>query len=129
MFVDLVMLVDDNDTDNFIHKRIIELTGFAYRIEVKNTAAHALEYLAEMAGDLENLPDLIFLDMNMPVSSGESFLLELQKMPLAVRQKCSIVVLSSQLTTGKPFAAYPNVKKVLKKPLTEDTLNRLKEQL
>ena len=26
--IDIAMLVDDNDTDNFISKRIIEITGF-----------------------------------------------------------------------------------------------------
>jgi hypothetical protein len=35
--IDIVMLVDDNDTDNFISKRIIEITKFASRVEVKNS--------------------------------------------------------------------------------------------
>jgi hypothetical protein len=43
--IDLVMLVDDNDTDNFISKRIIEITKFAKRIEIKNSGKSALEYL------------------------------------------------------------------------------------
>ena len=36
--LEIVMLVDDNDTDNFIHKRVIELTGFAKNIIVKSLA-------------------------------------------------------------------------------------------
>ena len=43
--IDLVMLVDDNDTDNFISKRIIEITKFAKRVEVKGSGKAALDYL------------------------------------------------------------------------------------
>ena len=45
--IDLVMLVDDNDTDNFISKRIIEITKFAEEVEVKNSGKKALDYLRE----------------------------------------------------------------------------------
>jgi hypothetical protein len=41
--VDLVMLVDDNDTDNFISKRIIEITEFAKTVEIKNSGKSALK--------------------------------------------------------------------------------------
>ena len=64
--VDTVMLVDDNDTDNFIHKRVIELTGFAKNIIVKNSGKSALEYLSGNKNNLQTLPDVIFLDINMP---------------------------------------------------------------
>jgi CheY-like chemotaxis protein len=58
--LDLVMLVDDNDTDNFISRRIIELSKFAKRVEVKNSGKSALQYLEENQNNPENLPDLIF---------------------------------------------------------------------
>ena len=44
-FTETVLLVDDNDTDNFIHKRIIELAGFSKNIIVKNSGKSALEFL------------------------------------------------------------------------------------
>ena len=45
--IDLVMLVDDNDTDNFISRRIIEITNFASKVEIKNSGKSALEYLED----------------------------------------------------------------------------------
>ena len=72
--VDLVLLVDDNDTDNFISKRIIEITGFSNRVEVRNSGKSALDYLRENQENLENIPNLIFLDINMPVVDGFVFL-------------------------------------------------------
>ena len=63
--IDLVMLVDDNDTDNFISKRIVEITKFARRVEVKSSGKSALDYLTENQDNPENLPNIIFLDVSM----------------------------------------------------------------
>ena len=49
--IDLVMLVDDNDTDNFISKRIIEITKFAKRVEVKGSGKAALDYIHELQAE------------------------------------------------------------------------------
>jgi len=125
MAVDLVMLVDDNDTDNFINKRIIELTGFAYRIEIKNSGKSALEYLESVKDDSENLPDLIFLDINMPIVDGFVFLYEFEKFAQNVKQKCKIVILSSS-DNQRDIDNIINNKLVVKfitKPLSEEALH------
>ncbi|MBC8110181.1 MAG: response regulator, partial [Verrucomicrobia bacterium] len=88
------MLVDDNDTDNFISKRIIEITKFAKRIEVKNSGKSALEYLEKEANNAENLPNIIFLDINMPIVDGFVFLFEFENFGEIVRNKCKVVILS-----------------------------------
>jgi CheY-like chemotaxis protein len=77
--IDLVMLVDDNDTDNFISRRIIEITKFASSVEIKNSGKSALEYLDENKEIPEKLPDYIFLDINMPIVDGFVFLYEFEK--------------------------------------------------
>ena len=74
--IDLVMLVDDNDTDNFISKRIIEITKFAKEVEIKNSGKSALEYLEQNKDNEDKLPNIIFLDINMPIVDGFVFLYE-----------------------------------------------------
>ena len=54
--IGLVMLVDDNDTDNFISKRIIEITNFANEVIVKSSGKSALDYLDENKDNAELLP-------------------------------------------------------------------------
>ncbi|HPM32923.1 MAG TPA: response regulator, partial [Chryseolinea sp.] len=93
--IDLVMLVDDNDTDNFISKRIIEITKFSSRVEVKGSGKAALDYLRENQGNATNLPSLIFLDINMPIVDGFVFLYEFEKFNEVVRNKCKVIILSS----------------------------------
>lgn len=131
MAVDLVMLVDDNDTDNFINKRIIELTGFAYRIEIKNSGKSALEYLKSVQDDDGNLPDLIFLDINMPIVDGFVFLYEFEKFSENIKNKCKIVILSSS-DNQRDIDNIINNKLVVKfitKPLSEEALEEVNRLL
>ncbi|MBY0426604.1 MAG: response regulator, partial [Cytophagales bacterium] len=89
------MLVDDNDTDNFISQKIIELTGFSKKIIVKNSGKSALEYLQTNENNPENLPELIFLDINMPIVDGFVFLFEFERFSDLLKDKCKIAILSS----------------------------------
>ena len=126
--IDLVMLIDDNDTDNFISKRIIEITEFAERVEVKNSGQHALEYLSAHAGDRDQLPSIIFLDINMPVMDGFMFLYEFESLPDSVRDKCRVIILSSS-DNKRDIDKIINNKSVIQyitKPLTQSVLEEIK---
>jgi CheY-like chemotaxis protein len=131
--VELVMLVDDNDTDNFINKRIIELTGFASssNIIIKNSGKSALEYLKAEENNVEKLPNLIFLDINMPIVDGFVFLYEFEHYPQQVKDKCKIAILSSSDNKRDIDKIVNNgfVIKFITKPLTEKALNEVKEIL
>lgn len=126
--IDLVMLVDDNDTDNFISKRIIEITKFAKRVEIKNSGKSALQYLEDNQGNPDNLPDLIFLDINMPIVDGFVFLFEFEMFPEELKKKCKVVILSSSDNKRDIEKIVDNeyVIKFITKPLTDNALNDVK---
>jgi CheY-like chemotaxis protein len=126
--MDLVMLVDDNDTDNFISKRIIEITKFASRVEVKNSGQGALEYLRTNENIPENIPNIIFLDINMPVVDGFIFLYEFDKFNERVKNKCKIIILSSS-DNKRDIDKIVNDNHVIRfitKPLTEIALDEIR---
>ena len=129
--VELVLLVDDNDTDNFISKRIIEITGFSGRVEVRNSGKLALDYLRENQDRLENIPNLIFLDINMPVVDGFVFLYEFDKFSEAVKSKVKIAILSSSDNKRDIDKIVNNdhVINFITKPLTEDSLEEVSKLL
>ncbi len=122
------MLVDDNDTDNFISKRIIEITKFSSRVEVKGSGKAALDYLRENQGNAANLPSLIFLDINMPIVDGFVFLYEFEKFNEVVRNKCKVIILSSSDNKRDIDKIVNNnhVIKFITKPLTEVALDEIK---
>jgi len=124
-----VMLVDDNDTDNFISKRIIEITKFSSNVIVKNSGKSALDYLVENKESPESIPDIIFLDINMPIVDGFVFLYEYEKFSNSVKDKCRVIILSSSDNKRDIDKIINNdfVIKFVTKPLTEKTLEEIKE--
>ena len=122
--INLVMLVDDNDTDNFISQKIIELNSFADRVIAKNSGKSALEYLEANENDPSALPEVIFLDINMPIVDGFVFLFEFERFNDELKKKCKIAILSSSDNKRDIERIVDNdyVVKYITKPLTQDAL-------
>lgn len=93
--IGFVMLVDDNETDNFISEKIIEMSGFAEKIIAMDSGSSALDYLQNNSNIESMIPDIIFLDINMPFVDGFVFLFEFEKFNAMIKSKSKIVILSS----------------------------------
>jgi len=123
----LVMLVDDNELDNFINKKLVEADSFAGATTIHTSAQSALEYLKNNASDDGQIPDLIFLDIMMPEMDGFGFLDAFDKLPDSVKSKCRIVMLSTSDSFKDLNRANQNkyVKRFLNKPLNAQVLGAL----
>ncbi|WP_181304894.1 response regulator [Rufibacter sp. XAAS-G3-1] len=119
--LDLIMLVDDDDTTNFVNKRLLTKLGVAREILIKKNGAEALEYLQKSAQDGAAYPDLIFLDIKMPVMDGFSFLDEYHNLALSENGSMIILMLTSSASFYdlERLKGYASVKKHFSKALTE----------
>lgn len=122
------MLIDDNEIDNLINQKMLEATNFAERIYVYTSGKSALEYLQNLQRD-KNLdkvliPDIIFLDINMPLMDGFQFLDEFGKLDKAIAQKSKIVMLTTSINPSDKELSdqYKQVVTFINKPLTQEYL-------
>lgn len=122
-----IMLVDEDEIDNIINQKIIEANNFSENIVVFQQGQEALDYLHDNSGTPATLPDLIFLDINMPVMDGFQFLEEFEKLPESVHQKVKIIMLSSSISPRDIDRAASNrfVIKYLNKPLNSRYLQAI----
>ncbi len=67
-----IMLIDDNEDDNFFHSRVIQKNSLANNVIVMPSALEALGYL-KLKDQQRIKPDLILLDINMPGMNGWEF--------------------------------------------------------
>jgi len=120
----LVLLIDDNEIDNFVAKKVIEKSGFAEKVITVQSAKNALDYLNTENSSKDLLPDIIFLDIGMPEMDGFEFLEEYEKLNKIVVNNCKVLVLSSSLDIDDYNRANRNklVRKFINKPLSKKLL-------
>ncbi|MDB5020328.1 MAG: Receiver protein of a two-component response regulator [Pedobacter sp.] len=78
-----VFLIDDDDVFVFLTKKVIERSGADVVLSVFSNGQEGIEYIKEIAADPDLLPDVILLDLNMPVMDGWEFLNAYQELELA----------------------------------------------
>ena len=119
-----LFLIDDDALTNYIHRRVIS-SKYNFNIVEFTDPAKALETLqAYTQADAEQLPEVIFVDINMPHMDGWDFLNEYEKLPDFVLEKCEVIVLSSTVNQREIERAntYRVVKGFISKPLSQDAL-------
>ena len=129
-FYKKVLVIDDTEMDLIVAQMSMKKYSFAQEVVLKRSAMSGLDYLESFKDNPEELPQLIFLDINMPELSGFDFLDRYKNLPEVIRRNCIIMMLSTSLVEEDHEKAAANqfVSKFLNKPLDRAKLESIKTE-
>jgi CheY-like chemotaxis protein len=127
-----ILLVDDDEVTIFYNSHIINKLGVTEHLHSELNGENALRYLKEKVSYASDYlkPDLIFLDINMPIMNGFEFLEAYEKLPDSDKGAHMIVMLtSSMLEVDRQHAAqFGCVSAYLPKPLKPEAIQGVIDQ-
>ncbi|AUC81471.1 response regulator [Lacinutrix sp. Bg11-31] len=127
----LIGIIDDDKIYQFTLTRIINKHKFAREILSFLDGELALDFLSDNISTLGNIPDLIFLDSNMPIMDGWQFIEEYAILETQIKKKIKIFMVSSSVDPIDIERANKinQISDYIIKPITLDEVKRVIDTL
>ena len=115
---DFILLIDDDHITNYLTQRLLTRLNPSATVRIANNGEEALRIIKETADSDHITPDLILLDVNMPVMSGIEF--------MGALTNCRIVAVTTS-SNKNDFAALRKygIDEIVLKPLTSSRMAEL----
>ena len=122
--IPIIALVDDDKVFQLTTLRTIQSAKITDRILQFENGEEALSFLRQHATETENLPDYIFLDINMPFVDGWMFLDDFAELKYVLKKEISIYMVSSSIDPRDVNRAKgnANVREYIIKPVSREKL-------
>jgi CheY-like chemotaxis protein len=127
----IICIIDDDEVYQFTVTRTIEAQKLAKKILVFSDGEQAIDFLIANIANDENVPDVIFLDINMPVMDGWQFLEEYVNLRPRIGKKVTIYMVSSSVDPVDLQKAkkITELSDYIIKPITPNRLKEIIESL
>jgi CheY-like chemotaxis protein len=127
MKTDVISIIDDDSIYKFTIIKTIESVNIAKKIHVFNDGEEGLRFLTNNIEKEDDLPDVIFLDLNMPYMDGWEFLEEFAQLKSKLPKEIVIYVVSSSVSELDIERAkeISDVAAYMVKPITTDKFKTL----
>ena len=121
-----VLLIDDSEGELALNEELIKTYNFADHVTICKSGQEALNFLKDSGlNSSEQCPEVIFLDIFMPVMNGFEFLEKYEKLPPECRNNKAIILLTASKEPKDYFHSSTSliVTHWISKPLTKEILN------
>jgi len=120
-------IVDDDRIYIFGLSKLIEMNDFCQEIQVFNNGKEALDTFLQDIEAGNELPEVILLDINMPVMDGWEFLDEYVKVKHKIKNKVKIYMVSSSVNLSDLDKAktYDDIVDYVVKPIKSSDLQKI----
>ena len=126
-----IAIVDDDEIFVFLTRKVIERSNIVELVKTFNNGLEALKYFRENVNNPEALPEIILLDLSMPVMDGWQFLDEYVKLHIKTEHPIIIYICSSSISPDDIERAktISVVSDYLIKPVTKEKLVEIIEKI
>lgn len=124
-----VLIVDDDQVNNFVLKNVIERSFANSKVEIKINGKEGLNYLHKLDSEGKPFPKILLIDIYMPVLNGFEFLDAYEKY-FQDKYDSVIFMISSSLSKEDQVKAngYKSVKGYITKPLINNNIEFIVEK-
>ena len=119
-----ILIVDDDPISVLITKKLIEHFRMGHQTSTAANGKEALEIFSKCKTNSTKMPDVIFLDLDMPIMNGFEFLETLQLQYRSEINNVNVIILTSSIDPNDIKRAEQfGVSNFLNKPITEGKLH------
>jgi CheY-like chemotaxis protein len=126
-----IWIVDDDNIYQIIVRKIISKIELFSSFSSYKNGKDAIDTLKKAIENNENIPDVILLDINMPIMDGWEFMDEIVSYKSKLKQKIAIYIVSSSIAVQDKDKAktYTEILGFLSKPITMDALYEIVSEI
>ncbi|RTE53352.1 response regulator [Arenibacter aquaticus] len=126
-----ICIVDDDDIYRFTIERTLESLEYSTKTMAFSDGEQAINFISDHLNEDAELPDIIFLDIDMPVMDGFQFMEEYEKIKSNVSKDMIIYMVSSSLDPVDIDSAkkISSISDYIVKPISSDRLKSILENL
>ncbi|MGB3151856.1 MAG: response regulator [Maribacter sp.] len=128
--INTIAIIDDDDIYQYSAKKNIAATALANKVVSLYDGQEAIEFFTEHLENPEKLPDIVFLDLNMPITDGWQFLEQYAAIQKKIKKDITIYITSSSMNPDDLIQArnISEVSDYIIKPITLDKFKELLEK-